>query len=214
MNGLFSIDSKFYQVISRISDLVVLNVLYLISCIPIVTIGAASTALYTVCFRFGTEREKGLWTSYWRAFRDDFKKSTELWLLAMIGIAASSVAVAWYVRGGILHYMSFPMGVAAVVIFLIAGMAFPLNSQFENTVSGTMKNALLLCLCQLPKAIVVCLLHFLPAIVFLFRTDLFIRLWFLWVFLYDAGIAGITVKLFKKTYQKIEKNGHSNAVEI
>ncbi len=46
--GFFSLDSKFMQVMSRVADLIILNVIYLVTCLPVITIGAASTALYTV----------------------------------------------------------------------------------------------------------------------------------------------------------------------
>ena len=71
MGGFFSLDSKFMQVMSRVADLIILNVIYLVTCLPVVTIGAASTALYTVCFRLGTAREGSLVKGYFRAFRDD-----------------------------------------------------------------------------------------------------------------------------------------------
>ncbi|MCI6435817.1 MAG: YesL family protein, partial [Clostridiales bacterium] len=70
MGAFFSPDSKFMQAMARIADLVILNLLFLVSCIPLVTIGAASAALYTVCFRFGTDREQGVCRSYFRAFRE------------------------------------------------------------------------------------------------------------------------------------------------
>ena len=60
MGGFFSLDSKFMQVMSRVADLIILNVIYLVTCLPVVTIGAAGTAMYTVCFRLGTDREGSL----------------------------------------------------------------------------------------------------------------------------------------------------------
>ena len=71
MGGFFSLDSKFMQAMSRVADLIILNVIYLVTCLPVVTIGAAGTALYTVCFRLGTDREGSLVKGYFRAFRDD-----------------------------------------------------------------------------------------------------------------------------------------------
>ena len=71
MGGFFSLDSKFMQAMSRVADLIILNVIYLVTCLPVITIGAASTALYTVCFRLGTAREGSLVKGYFRAFRDD-----------------------------------------------------------------------------------------------------------------------------------------------
>lgn len=48
MQGQFSMNSKVMQMLGRIEDLMVLNVVYVITCIPIFTIGAATAALYTV----------------------------------------------------------------------------------------------------------------------------------------------------------------------
>ena len=71
MGGFFSLDSKFMQAMSRVADLIILNVIYLVTCLPVVTIGAAGTAMYTVCFRLGTDREGSLVKGYFRAFRDE-----------------------------------------------------------------------------------------------------------------------------------------------
>ena len=71
MGGFFSLDSKFMQAMSRVADLIILNVIYLVTCLPVITIGAAGTAMYTVCFRLGTDREGSLVKGYFRAFRDE-----------------------------------------------------------------------------------------------------------------------------------------------
>ena len=89
MGGFFSLDSKFMQAMSRVADLIILNVIYLVTCLPVVTIGAAGTAMYTVCFRLGTDREGSLVKGYFRAFRDEFRQATLIWLfLLLFGAAA------------------------------------------------------------------------------------------------------------------------------
>ena len=55
-----SIDSKFIAFLTRVADLMILNMIYVLCCIPIFTIGAATTALYPVVFRLGTVREAGV----------------------------------------------------------------------------------------------------------------------------------------------------------
>ena len=99
MGGFFSLDSKFMQAMSRVADLIILNVIYLVTCLPVVTIGAASTALYTVCFRLGTAREGSLVKGYFRAFRDEFRQATLIWLFLLLFGAApastSSCSSAW-----------------------------------------------------------------------------------------------------------------------
>ena len=45
---MFGIDSKFYEVVSKIADLVILNLIFVLCSLPIITIGASTTALYGV----------------------------------------------------------------------------------------------------------------------------------------------------------------------
>ena len=60
MSKLFSLDSPFMRAMSRVADLMILNLLFLITSIPLVTIGAGLAALYTVIFRMGTDQEGGV----------------------------------------------------------------------------------------------------------------------------------------------------------
>ena len=91
-------ESKFMLAMSRIGDLLLLNLMFLISCVPIFTIGAASTAMYTLCFRFDTDREQGLIKSYLIAFRDNFKQATVIWLILLLcGVTACINAYIFYV---------------------------------------------------------------------------------------------------------------------
>ena len=109
MGGFFSLDSKFMQAMSRVADLIILNVIYLVTCLPVVTIGAASTALYTVCFRLGTDREGSLVKGYFRAFRDEFRQATLIWLFLLLFGAASCVNFILFLgTGGWMHYLFFP----------------------------------------------------------------------------------------------------------
>ena len=70
MFSFLSPDSKFMQAVSRITDLVLLNVLFLLTCLPVFTVGAAVSSLYCVCFQLLRNREGGIFKSYLRAFRE------------------------------------------------------------------------------------------------------------------------------------------------
>ena len=63
---------------SRAADLMLLNLFFLFTSIPIVTIGPSAAALYTVVFRMGTRREQGTVRAYFRAFRDNFRQALPL----------------------------------------------------------------------------------------------------------------------------------------
>ena len=95
MRKLFDADSGFIRGLSRLTDLVLLNLLFLITSIPIVTIGASASALYSVFFRWHRQEESGYVKAYFHAFARDFKEATVLWL-AFVVFMAISIFDVWF----------------------------------------------------------------------------------------------------------------------
>ena len=201
MGAFFSPDSKFMQAMARIADLVILNLFFLVSCIPQVTIGAASAALYTVCFRFGTDREQGVCRSYFRAFRENFKQGTILWLIAVVFFCAGIVNVfLFYSMEGPLHYLFLLMTALMVLGVLMYSYAFPLISQFSNKTLPTLKNAFCLSLGYLPWSLVIAVVNVFPLALALVDLYLFLQMGFVWAFLYFSAAAYINALLLKKVF--------------
>ena len=200
MGAFFSMDSKFMQAMSRIADLVTLNVLFLLSCVPLFTIGAASTAMYTVCFRFGTDREQGVCRSYFRAFRENFKQGTILWLILALFLVTGflNTFLLYSLEGGA-RYLFLLTGILLVLAALMFGYTFPLLSQFSNDVRSTLKNALFLSLGYLPRSIPVVVLNVFPLALDLY---VFLQAGFLWVFLYFSAAAYLNSLLLKKVFSR------------
>ena len=125
MFSFFSPDSKFMQVVSRFSDLVVLNILFLLTCLPLFTVGAACSALYTVTFRIIRSREEPIVRSYFRAFRENFKQGTSLWLILLFaGLPAVFYIDRFYAMEGIAHFLFVPfltVFLGAVFVFSFKG---------------------------------------------------------------------------------------------
>lgn len=201
MNALFSPDSKFMTAMSRVADLVSLNILFLITCLPLFTIGAASTALYTVLFRFGTDRERGLFKSYFRAFRDNFRQGTVLWLILALFLAASCVnTLLFYNLDGIVQYFFIPCAALAVLAVFLASYVFPLLSQFSNDTRSTLKNALILSLGYLPRSLAIAAVNLLPWGLLFCNLYVFLQTGFLWVFLYFSAAGYLNTLLLKKVF--------------
>lgn len=202
MSSLFSTDSKFMCAMNRLADLMILNVLFLLTSLPIFTIGASVTALYTVCFRFGTDREHGVVLSYFRAFRDDFKQSTVLWILLLlcIGIAFYNTLF-YYVMPGSMRYLFIFFGLLLAIALFTASYAFPLLSQFENSTRQTLKNALVLSLGYAPRSIVITGLNILPFVLALTQLYIFFYVGFIWFILYFSAAAYLNTILLRKVFQ-------------
>lgn len=201
MGSFFSPDSKFMQTMSRLADLVVLNLLFLVSCVPLFTIGAAFTAMYTVCFQLGTEKESGIFRTYFRSFRENFKQSTILFLiLALLLLALFFDTLLLFSMTGWLRYGCVLTGFLLVLAVLMYSYAFPLLSQFANSTRQTLKNSLFLSLGYLPRSLLIGALNVFPLALALLNLYTFLQTAMMWAFLYFSAAAYFNSLLLKKVF--------------
>ncbi len=190
MFSMFSPDSKIMQIISRVTDLILLNILYLLTCLPVFTVGAATSAMYTLCFRMMREEDSGVLKPYFKAFRENFKQGTAIWLLILlvVGPALYYFDRVWQM-GGIVRFSGLLFILIAVAGLMTASYAFPWISQFRNTTSQSLQNALILSVSHLPRSLCILGINLLPVILWAVNYDLFEKISFLWLALYFAAAA-------------------------
>ena len=146
MKNILGQDGLVYQVLTRAVDLIILNLVFCVSCIPVFTIGAALTALYSVTLKMCRNEESYIVRSYIQYFKENFKKATAAW-----GICAL-VLILFYVDFSITAGMDSELGfalttavlAAALFVAMVLSYVFPLMAKFENTLSNTFKNALII----------------------------------------------------------------------
>ena len=207
MRFFYDSDSWFMQLIGRFSSLAVLNLLFLCTCIPIFTIGAALTALYDVVFRMDTEREGRLISVYFRSFAANFRQSTPIWLLFLVFIAAScgNSVIFSNMTGAAGQVLSAVSLVILVNILLVLGYVFPLLSQFDNTTGNTLKNALLLSIANLPRTLIVAVINCFPWVLMIMNLYTFIQLSFLWLALYFAAAAYFNSRVLMQVFKPLKE---------
>lgn len=83
MNRLFNMDNGFFRVISKIVDCVYLSIIFLLTCIPVFTIGASMTALYYTVQKSLRHDRGYVSQEYWHAFKTNFKQATVIWLIVL-----------------------------------------------------------------------------------------------------------------------------------
>ena len=76
-------DNKFFVFMGRVADLMILNILCIICCIPIITIGASVTAMYYVTLKMTRNEESYIVRSFFKSFKENFKQATVIWLVAL-----------------------------------------------------------------------------------------------------------------------------------
>ena len=88
MSRIFDPENKFWSFIGKIADVTCMSVLWAATSLPLVTLGASTTAFYAYTMRQVRDTEGGILSGYFGAFQQHFKKATLLWLLgpAMRGL--------------------------------------------------------------------------------------------------------------------------------
>ena len=204
---MFSPDSRFMQILTRVTDLILLNFLFLITCLPIITIGAAASALYTLCFSLMREEYSSITKAYFKAMKANFKTATAAWgILLMAAVPAAYYLTLTSGADGILRYAGLILILIIAAALMTASYVFPWISQFDNTALQSLKNALILSISQLPRTAAILAINLMPVIVWYINADLFAQISFLWIALYSAAAAymntGLLWHIFKPYRQK------------
>ena len=79
--SIFAQEGKLARFLNRLGDLIWLNVLTMVFCIPVVTAGAAVTAMYQVSLRMVKNEEGKIGASFLQGFKENFRQSTLIWLI-------------------------------------------------------------------------------------------------------------------------------------
>lgn len=164
-----SYDSPFGQLMMKLCYSCYLNILWFICCIPIVTIGASTTALYYTSLKIVRGEDHALTRMFFRSFRENFRQSTVLWLLLLaIGLVlAGDGYIAYHLRtastGGpaVMWTLILALVIAAAVAYVIVLLfVFPLVASVSNTNWAMLKNSFFIGTHYLFCTILVFAVHF------------------------------------------------------
>lgn len=157
MGDFFNYDNKIMQALSKLFDVCYVSVLWVLACLPIFTIGAATTALYYTVNKVVRHSRGYVWKDFWGAFRSNFKQSTIVWLVVMAASALMvfDTYVMWKVAAAGQSIGKIYLFFTVVEIFVImwAIYLFAYIARFENTTKAIMKNAAIIAFANLPRTL-------------------------------------------------------------
>ena len=84
MRRFFDMDNPLWQALSVVTDMVILNLLTLLCCVPVITSGAAFTAMNDVVIRILRQEESGILKNYGSALRQNLKKGICFGLILIV----------------------------------------------------------------------------------------------------------------------------------
>ena len=203
---LFSYDSKLMQTLTFVGDLIILNLLYLLCCVPVFTIGAAQAALYSgVRTLLDKTDDSSCAAAFFRSFRTGFGAITLAWLIfavlmALAGWSLVLVLVYKYAVSGVPLWLC----VASVCVCALFQAQLSLfHARFSCTVWQLIRNSFLMCALHPLRAVLCAAFVWLPVGVALTDLTVFLRLVPLWLCGYFSLALLLNFLLMKKPFQKL-----------
>ena len=160
MGRLFNMDNPFFRFMGKMVDVLWLNIIWLVFSLPIVTIGASTTAMICVMMKVVRDREGYIWRDFWKSFKINFKQSTIMWIGIILVYSVLGTDIYFFMNQTSAYsrlLLSF-MIVVTLVVTCACIYIFPLQAQFENPIKQTVKNALIISMKHMPWTLLLLLI--------------------------------------------------------
>ena len=151
--------ARYFEILWReFFPLIKLNLLFIISCLPIVTIPAALTAMNRITVTMVRDRNYFLLSDYWDAFKRDFFRSLLAGVLVLVLVAVFSVSIWFYYmlgQAGSKFFMLF-VGVSVALMIMVLGSAmyfFPMLAMVELPTGKLMRNSIIMFFTHFKKSL-------------------------------------------------------------
>ena len=189
---LFSPDSPIGRAISMLADLVILNLLFLFSCMPVITIGAACAALYDTVNAMLVGECGILYQQYFRSLRKCFLRGTALFLISalVIAVIAADLLLATGVAGimGLLC-VGVIAGTMVIALGVMAHLPMTVSRSPKERVLTQIREGMMLAVKNSWRTLVAVALNAVPFVLFLFLPGLFLESWMFWFLVGFAALA-------------------------
>ena len=204
MEGFFDPEGKLMDLLWKPIHIMFLNLLWVLFSLPIVTIGASTTALYSVFIKMHNNKEGKIFRDFWDAFRTNFRQATVIWLILAAAAAVFTTDIVYFVKMGGLAGTVFAMVFLGldVVLLTVSLYVFPMQAVFDNPIPTTMKSAAYLSVRHLGWTVVLLALAILTVLAVILYWP--VTAWF--VFGLCAFLsAWIFNRIFRRYYPKEEQ---------
>ncbi|MBQ3790284.1 MAG: DUF624 domain-containing protein [Lachnospiraceae bacterium] len=229
MGKFFDLDSPLMRALSRMADLIWLNILMLFSAAPalilfyftftgglpvfvvlLITwaaaliIGPALTGMHYVLLKMTRDEESYITKSFFKSFRENFRQS--VLLMAIVFMVAALLAVDYYLfttdaMGNFPAAVRIPVIVVTLYLFLVSLWIFPLEARFVNRIPGTLKNAFLVSILAFPRTLAMAVVTVLPLVLFYFFE---LRMTPFFIMFGISVPAWVCALLYNKVFKRLE----------
>lgn len=211
MGRLFDLDSPLFSFLNKLADLIYLNILTILCCIPVFTVGASMTALNYVVLKMVKNEEGYVTKDFFKSFKQNFKQATIIWLILLLaaGILIGDGLIMRYSGLEFPSWFRIALSVLAFTVVFSMMHVFPVLSRFENSIKQTFRNSFLMGILSLPRTILMMVCWAVPIVAVAF----FVRMLPLVFILGISGPAFLNALLYHKTFKRFEPEENTNSDE-
>ena len=214
MHTLFNPENKFWNFMGKITDVACMSILWLITSLPIITIGASTAAFYSFTLDAIQDNEGRVLSSYFSAFRENFKKSTLIWLIQLLAMVfmAVNLFAAWnfYLAKGALGLGVLSMALCGMLIVMGTGVfLYPIVVCYDFPVKKVIADSFVMAIRNPHVTVSVLVLFALTGVGVYFVSGLFFFWFGLGIFFSSYFIWGLFMKYAGVTVPKKKKKKNS-----
>ncbi|MCL2113366.1 MAG: YesL family protein [Streptococcaceae bacterium] len=208
MGKLLNVNSPVMRVMARVTDLVILNTLFILTALPLITIGASLCALQTNLQKILRQRESGLVRDYFRVFKQNFKQATLFWMgiLLLVFILFADFRLINRLPIPVEFLLGVAAGILAILLAVVAIYGFAYLGRYENSMKMMLRNVIVLSLQNLFQTIF--LLVFNGFVIYFTISSPEALLTMIYVFTF-GGFSVVNLAsavMIKQVFDRIEKN--------
>ena len=208
--NIFNYESKFMQAMLTLADMIILNICFLICCIPIVTISAAQAGLYTgIRSITDPDDDRSVFKAFFPGFADGIVTSSIAGTVVLIAQAISVWVFfyAYYYYGSNDSLLPLILSIVLMaVIYITHSIIGPFHSRFGCTVGQLIRNAFFVAFAYPLRALAVGVLTILPLAVLFIWTQIFMGGIIAILAIYYSTAALLSSALLKKPFARLEKS--------
>lgn len=198
--NFFSPDSKFAQIMTSVGEMMLLNLCWIIGSLPLITIGAANTAMYTVMGRRLRDEGSGTVVPFFKAWWSNLKMSTLFWV-AQVFVSVSLSMILFLPLPGFLKVVA---GILLFLVTVLFSIIYPQLARYRNRWFPCLRNAIILLILRLGWVLLNFLLILSPVIAFLLMPADFLRFGFVWLLFGFSAVFYLSAKLMQKILEPLE----------
>lgn len=207
VKSIFNTDNLFMRICEKILDLVTVNLLFLLSCLPLVTIGIAKISLYETLFEIKGARRVKVTAMYMQAFRKNWKVGLKLGLLELLLVGISLFDLVLFWRQETVLFQMLKATCIGVIIFtsLLFLCIYPLAAKFEMTVKDLLQTGLIMVSLHFPWFFL--MIALLAVIVFFLSSSGFVLLlgFTLFVLVGFAALGFLQLPIMETIFNKYKR---------